>query len=150
MLQGAFRPYGLSCWCFYLSFVELHNTFWDDLSILTQLSGDFGSSVVLLWFIVNILYFSFYVFPVFFCIRRSSVEPRTISRSGNAWIFQHSGDGNPALLFPGSCRLFRNLEVNGFCYFPRMLMASFSTSSASCASRSSRFKRAISFCSSEA
>ena len=50
----------------------------------------------------------------------------------------------PGASVSGRCRLFRNLEVNGFCYFPRMLIA-FSTSSASCASRSSCFKRAISF-----
>ena len=58
--------------------------------------------------------------------------------------------GNPASSILGSFRLLRNFEINGFCHFPRMLMAFFNTSSASWASRNSRLRRAISFCSSEA
>ena len=62
--------------------------------------------------------------------------------------FQHSGDRNPASGLPGSFRLLRHFEINGFRHFPRMLIAFFNTSRASWASRSSRLRRAISFCSS--
>ncbi|WKY47298.1 hypothetical protein Q5O24_13170 [Eubacteriaceae bacterium ES3] len=50
----------------------------------------------------------------------------------------------------GNFCLFRNLLIDGFCYFPRMPMAFFNTSSASWVSRNSRFNLAISFSSSEA
>ena len=51
----------------------------------------------------------------------------------------------------GRLRLRGNLRKDGGRHsFPRMLMAFFSTSRASCVSRSSRFRRAISFCSSDA
>ena len=47
-------------------------------------------------------------------------------------------------------RLFKDFCINRACYFPRMPMAFFNTSSASLVSRSSRRSRAFSFSSSEA
>ena len=59
----------------FIYFPTVRSTFWDDLSILTQLSGDLGSSVVLLGFIMNILYFGFYVFPALFRMGRGMFQP---------------------------------------------------------------------------
>ena len=53
-----------------VSYTHLNGSFRNDFTSFSKFYRDFRSTVVLLGIIINILYFCFYSFTTFFCIRR--------------------------------------------------------------------------------
>ena len=122
----------------------------DPFSFLLEFPGNLWRPVILVGAVVNLLDPLLDSFLSELGFRRPVLKEGLVARSRDAKEIQHSGEGDRASRCFGGLHLGSDFDVCGCRQsLPRMLMAFFSTSSASSASRSLRFSRAISFASSE-
>ena len=122
----------------------------DPLSFLLELPGNLWSTIILVRAVVDLPDPLLDSFLSELGFRGPVLKEGLVAGSRDAKEIQHSGEGDPASHGFGGLHLGSDFDVCGCRQsLPRMLMAFFSTSSASSASRSLRFSRAISFASSE-